>query len=56
MLKALIFFMVTCIFISALHAETRIYDKDYNLKERIDDTGRIYDKSYNLEGRIEKRR
>ncbi len=53
MLKTLIFFILSCIFISSLYAETRIYDKNYNMKERIDDKGRIYDKNYNLKGRIQ---
>jgi len=34
--------------------ETVIYDRDYNLKYRIDENGRIYDRDWNRKGRIEK--
>jgi len=32
-----------------------IYDRDGNLKYRIDDNGRIYDRDWNLKGRIRRR-
>ncbi len=32
-----------------------IYDRDGNLKYRIDDNGRIYDRDWNLKGRILRR-
>ena len=49
-----LFVFVVGIFIpSPLCADTKVYDKDWNLKERIDDSGRIYDKNYNLKGKIQ---
>jgi len=34
-------------------AETKVYDKDWNLQKRIDDNGRIYDKDWNVTGKIQ---
>ena len=33
--------------------ETKFYDRDWNLKYRMDDRGRIYDTDYNLKGRMQ---
>jgi len=32
--------------------EKVVYDRNYDLRYRIDDSGRIYDKDYNSKGRI----
>jgi len=34
--------------------EELIYDRDYNLKYRIDGSGRVYDTDWNRKGRVEK--
>lgn len=36
----------------AAAGEKVIYDRDYNLRYRIDDSGRIYDRNYNRKGTI----
>jgi|GEM_PF-1957494 len=36
---------------STCSGETRVYDRDRNLKYRVDESGRIYDKNWNLKGR-----
>lgn len=34
--------------------EELIYDRDYNLKYRVDENGRVYDRDWNRKGKIEK--
>ena len=38
----------------SLCADTKVYDKNWNLKDRIDGD-RIYDKNWNLKGRTKKK-
>ena len=52
----LIISAIACLSLSlpAGAGEKAIYDRDYNLKYRIDDSGRIYDRNWNRKGRIER--
>jgi len=47
----LIVFVLCCSIASA--GEKAVYDRDYNLRYHIDDSGRIYDRDYNRKGRVE---
>jgi len=54
-LTVLVIAAIACLPLSPAGAGEKavIYDRDYILKYRIDDSGRIYDGGYKLKGRIE---
>ncbi len=56
-LYLLLLFLPIISFFILVHAEKiEVYDKDWNLKYRVEDNNRVYDRDWNLRYRIEKDR
>jgi len=49
---AVLIVFVLCYSIASA-GEKAVYDRDYNLRYHIDDSGQIYDRDYNRKGRVE---